>query len=75
MAVGSRVGAPPSRGDLAGGEQRSLGRAAFARRAGFSPGGASIQNNDGDMLRYLADVGRGVSPQPRTRGFANVRRR
>lgn len=59
-------------GRLAGGDQRSLGRAAFARHM---RSGAPIQDDEVEMLKYFADVGRGVPPKPRATGFAGVVRR
>lgn len=71
MSAGGIVGPGRGRGD-----QRTLGRKSFQRRAGFSPGGVSLQDDEMEAyLRYIADVGRGVEPTPRARGFAGVRRR
>lgn len=84
MAGGGAVGGVPrdpragvSRQDvLPVGDQRAMGRAAFRGRAGFSPGGFSIQNDEtGDMLRYIADVSRTGVGTPRQTGFAGVHRR
>ena len=82
MAAGAVMALPPeARGGLrdverlAPGDQRAMGRAYFARRAGFSPGGASIQGDEAEWLKYIADVGRGVPPKPRKSGFAGVQRR
>lgn len=75
MASGGIVGGAPS-GHPAPGDQRTLGRRAYKPRAGFSPGGVSIQDDDlGDWLKYVADVSRTGEGTPRTRGFQGVRRR
>lgn len=84
MAAGGIVGGVPRdpragrnvRLGLPGGDQRAMGRAAFKGRAGFSPGGFSIQNDEtGDMLKYIADVSRTGEGTPRKTGFAGVHRR
>lgn len=75
MAAGGIVGGIP-RGGLASGDQRALGRRAYRSRAGFSPGGMSVQDDEvGAMLKYLADVGRTGEGTPRARGFAGIQRR
>lgn len=68
--------APPTAQRLAAGDQRTMGRASYARRAGNSIGGVSLQDDETEaMLRYLAEVGRlGDDATPRARGFAHVRR-
>lgn len=68
-------GAPPmggGQGGLASGDQRSLGRAAFARHM---RSGAAIPDDETAFLRYVNDVGRGVPPKPRAQGFGSVVRR
>jgi hypothetical protein len=66
MAAGAH-GALPRQ---ARGDQRGLGRVAFA-------GGGPISRDPDEVawLKYLADVGRGVDPVPRKRGLQNVQRR
>lgn len=77
MAAGAYMALPPSMrgGDLAAGDQRSLDRNFFKRAKGFSPGGASMDPEEIAWLKYIADVGRGVPPVPRARGFAGIGRR
>lgn len=61
---------------LPSGDQRAMGRKVYRNRAGFSPGGFTMQNDDqGEMLRYIADLGRTGTGVPPGRGFGRVRRR
>lgn len=75
MPAGGYGGAPSqSGGNFATGDQRTMGRRAYAPRAGS--GLMSVQNDDmGEWLKYLADVGRGSPTPGRTNGFSGVRRR
>lgn len=76
MGSGALMGVPFQGGQMAPGDQRAMGRRLFKGRAGFSPGGFSIQNDDqGEMLRYLADISRTGTGVPPGRGFGRVRRR
>ena len=74
MSAGTRIGAPQGAGGAyAGGDQRTLGRRAYAQRAGMN--GSNQNDDEVAWLKYLGDVGRGVAPTPRARGFAGVQRR
>lgn len=74
MPAGGYTGTAPGGGTLASGDQRSMGRRAYAPRAGS--GLMSVQNDDmGEWLKYLADVGRGAPTPARAGGFSGVRRR
>lgn len=72
VASGAITGGIPAPND-----QRNLGRRAYQGRAGFSPGGFSIQNDDlGNFLRYVGEISRtGTGYPPSTSGFKGVIRR